>query len=373
VARQRVLRREDESEAMPWPASDDEEKQESSTLIDLDAFALIQPATFHSPFDFWATEFEFPLVDELQAHAKRARDAEDKNNNWFAASEEGASAAKRARHDDDEAADPPTEPSPAGATSAATLVPLDAPFKALDVAPSDHLMHGTPAAFVGPALRSVGKEWQILDECLPERVYFRAYSDRMDLQRFLIIGAPGTCYYNACFLFDMQLAADHPRAPPRVLFHTLGPQLHAYLHPDGKVCLSLLGTIPTDNPSEKWRPNQSTLLQIVASIQGLILGETNPPTGDARCFLCTLGAHIKLINQPPAEFEAVIRGHFKRVCRELHDVVSFIAKGAPAVPPDVLANYGLDGASRDIARCRGIALKKLPDLETAIALHGAPW
>jgi ubiquitin-protein ligase len=39
---------------------------------------------------------------------------------------------------------------------------------------------------------------------------------------------------------------------------------------DGKVCLSLLGTWP-GSPEEQWRPNQSTIMQILISIQSMLL------------------------------------------------------------------------------------------------------
>ena len=42
---------------------------------------------------------------------------------------------------------------------------------------------------------------------------------------------------------------------------------------DGKVCLSLLGTFHGSNAAEKWNPKDSSLYQILLSVQGLILIE----------------------------------------------------------------------------------------------------
>lgn len=43
------------------------------------------------------------------------------------------------------------------------------------------------------------------------------------------------------------------------------------LYADGKVCLSLLGTWHGGDSSEKWDATHSNLMQVVVSIQGLIL------------------------------------------------------------------------------------------------------
>ena len=43
------------------------------------------------------------------------------------------------------------------------------------------------------------------------------------------------------------------------------------LYADGKVCMSLLGTWHSGGLEEKWDAKQSTLYQVLVSIQGLIL------------------------------------------------------------------------------------------------------
>ena len=52
-----------------------------------------------------------------------------------------------------------------------------------------------------------------------------------------------------------------------VVLTRFNPNLYA----DGKVCLSLLGTWHGGDSSEKWNATHSNLLQVVVSIQGLIL------------------------------------------------------------------------------------------------------
>ncbi|KAJ4374021.1 glycylpeptide N-tetradecanoyltransferase [Neocucurbitaria cava] len=54
------------------------------------------------------------------------------------------------------------------------------------------------------------------------------------------------------------------------------------LHVDGKVCLSLLGTWEAGNKGEEWQPGQSTILQVLISIQAMIFCENpieNEPGG----------------------------------------------------------------------------------------------
>ena len=65
---------------------------------------------------------------------------------------------------------------------------------------------------------------------------------------------------------------DYPNQAPSVKFLTTGQgqvRFNPNLYNCGKVCLSLLGT--WSGPG--WQPNKSTLLQVLVSIQGLVLVE----------------------------------------------------------------------------------------------------
>ena len=100
-------------------------------------------------------------------------------------------------------------------------------------------------------------------------VFVRALESRLDLLRFAITGPEGTPYENGVFLFDCYLQ-DYPQRAPRVQFLTTGGgkvRFNPNLYNCGKVCLSLLGT--WQGPG--WVANQSTLLQVLTSIQGLVL------------------------------------------------------------------------------------------------------
>lgn len=75
--------------------------------------------------------------------------------------------------------------------------------------------------------------------------------------------------------------------PPHAFFrgtHGGLADMNPNLHPDGKVCLSLLGTF--DGPVEaKWQARKSTILSVLVSIQGMILTtepwRNEPGNGDA--------------------------------------------------------------------------------------------
>lgn len=101
-------------------------------------------------------------------------------------------------------------------------------------------------------------------------VFVRCDEDRYDVIKALIIGPVGTPYENGCFEFDIFLPHAYPSVPPQVHLRTTGNgtvRFNPNLYNCGKVCLSLLGTWA--GPS--WDPKSSTLLQVLVSIQALIL------------------------------------------------------------------------------------------------------
>lgn len=57
-----------------------------------------------------------------------------------------------------------------------------------------------------------------------------------------------------------------------VYYHSGGLRLNPNLYACGKVCLSLLGTWQGSS-CERWNPAQSTMLQVLISIQALVLNE----------------------------------------------------------------------------------------------------
>ncbi|CAL4899086.1 unnamed protein product [Urochloa decumbens] len=179
-------------------------------------------------------------------------------------------------------------------------------------------------------LKRVQEEWKILDTSLPDTIYVRAYENRMDLLRAVMMGASGTPYHDGLFFFDLQLPPSYPTTPPLVNYHSFGLRVNPNLYASGTVCLSLLNTFGGKD-TELWSPESSSLLQVVISIQGLVLvaqpyynkagyiaqigtpeGRRNEMPYCENTYLVNLHTMLHLIRRPPAGFEEFVRNHFCR-------------------------------------------------------------
>ncbi|TFY70916.1 hypothetical protein EVG20_g2080 [Dentipellis fragilis] len=147
-------------------------------------------------------------------------------------------------------------------------------FEVLAEAPHDHAFYSsTPAQPSRNFLGRLQKEYRALTNSLPDSIVVRAYEDRSDLLRSLIIGPENTPYEDAPFVIDWMLDSNFPQSPPiaHFLSWTNGNgRVNPNLYEEGKVCLSILGTWAGDR-SESWSPARSSLLQALVSIQGLVL------------------------------------------------------------------------------------------------------
>ncbi|KAI1795079.1 ubiquitin conjugating enzyme family protein [Ganoderma leucocontextum] len=121
---------------------------------------------------------------------------------------------------------------------------------------------------------AIAKELAVLTTNLPvawnSSVFLRVDETRVDVIKALITGPEGTPYYNGCFLFDVFLGPNYNQSPPSVKYMTTNGgkfRFNPNLYADGKVCLSLLGT--WSGPG--WIAGKSTLLQVLISIQSMIL------------------------------------------------------------------------------------------------------
>ncbi|CAH1793495.1 unnamed protein product [Owenia fusiformis] len=153
----------------------------------------------------------------------------------------------------------------------ATMENIEA-FKILDTVPEGHRFKKTPHQPVNlkSFTTAVRKEMKLLCTSLPSGIFVRGFDERMDIFSVMIYGPEHTPYEDGLFFFDVMLPADYPESPP--LFHYLSycnDRLNPNLYEDGKVCVSLLGTW-SGKDTEVWT-NKSNLLQVLVSIQGLIL------------------------------------------------------------------------------------------------------
>lgn len=196
-------------------------------------------------------------------------------------------------------------------------------------------------------LKKIQQEWKILEKDIPETIYVRVYEERMDLLRAAIVGAPGTPYHDGLFFFDIFLPPDYPQEPPMVHYNSGGLRLNPNLYESGKVCLSLLNTW-AGSGTEVWNPDSSTILQVLLSLQALVLnerpyfneagydkqlgraeGEKNSISYNENAFLVSCKSMVYLLRKPPKHFEALVNEHFKTRGRHILSACEAYMKGAP--------------------------------------------
>ncbi|KAL9271367.1 putative ubiquitin-conjugating enzyme E2 25 [Drosera capensis] len=177
-------------------------------------------------------------------------------------------------------------------------------------------------------VKTIQEEWKILEKDLPDSIFVRVYEKRMDLLRAVIMGAEGTPYHDGIFFFDVLFPFDYPNKPPLVYYYSGGLRLNPNLYHCGKVCLSLLNTW-RGNKDENWKPGYSTILQVLVSIQGLVLnskpyfnepgyahsngtlsGEKLSDQYNENTFLLSLKTMLYSMRRPPKYFEDFVYGHF---------------------------------------------------------------
>jgi len=128
--------------------------------------------------------------------------------------------------------------------------------------------------------------------------------------------------YRTDIIFLFTLFNSIPTTGPffswqQVHYHSGGLRLNPNLYADGKVCLSLLNTW-SGSKNQKWTPGVSTMLQVLVSIQGLILnakpyfnepgwapskgkpgGEANSLQYNENTFILSLKTMLYTIRKPP--------------------------------------------------------------------------
>ncbi|OBZ70225.1 Baculoviral IAP repeat-containing protein 6 [Grifola frondosa] len=183
---------------------------------------------------------------------------------------------------------------------------------------------------------AIAKELAVLTTNLPvawdSSVFLRVDETRVDVIKALITGPEGTPYYNGCYLFDVFLGPNYNHSPPSVKYMTTNGgkfRFNPNLYADGKVCLSLLGT--WQGPG--WISGKSTLLQVLISIQSMILCEEpylNEPgwassggTPQSRAYSANVRrmvvktAMLGNLKAPPEPWGDVIRTHFRLKARSI--------------------------------------------------------
>uniref|UniRef100_A0A7N0TK43 E2 ubiquitin-conjugating enzyme n=1 Tax=Kalanchoe fedtschenkoi TaxID=63787 RepID=A0A7N0TK43_KALFE len=196
-------------------------------------------------------------------------------------------------------------------------------------------------------LKKVQQEWTNMGKNLPDNIFVRVFEERMDLMRAVIVGAPGTPYHDGLFFFDIYIPPEFPNVPPKVHYRSGGLRLNPNLYESGKVCLSLINTW-TGSSTEIWNPESSTILQILLSLQAIVLndnpyfneagfdrqigsteGEKNAVSYKENAFVLTCKSMLYLIRMPPQHFEGYMVEHFTSHAPLILTACKAYLEGAP--------------------------------------------
>ncbi|KAJ1253779.1 hypothetical protein BS78_03G004500 [Paspalum vaginatum] len=232
---------------------------------------------------------------------------------------------------------------------------------------SDHYYaKASPGKATKDWVKAIQSEWNLLQKSLPESVYVRVYEDRIDLLRAAIVGPAGTPYHDGLFFFDVRFPSEYPKCPPKVHYHSGGLRLNPNLYESGKVCLSLLNTW-WGNGCERWGKSNSTMLQVLVSIQGLVLndkpyfnepgnkntaktvaGEKNSLAYNQTAFVLSCKTMLYSLRKPPKHFEALVARHFHEREHAILDACSDYMSGRVVGSSDASsAKYASDKCFAD--------------------------
>ncbi|KAF3451163.1 hypothetical protein FNV43_RR07255 [Rhamnella rubrinervis] len=140
---------------------------------------------------------------------------------------------------------------------------------------------------------------------------------------------------------------EYPHEPPMVHYISGGLRVNPNLYESGKVCLSLLNTW-TGKGTEVWNPGSSTILQVLLSLQALVLnekpyfneagydqqmgraeGEKNSVSYNENAFLMTCKSMLYLLRKPPKHYEALVEEHFSQRSQYILMACKSHMEGAP--------------------------------------------
>eukprot|EP00741_Cyanophora_paradoxa_P005662 tig00000939_g5489.t1 len=201
----------------------------------------------------------------------------------------------------------------------------------------------------------INKELAALSTSLPltyeSAIFVRIDEARMDRLSAVILGPVDTPYAHGVFEFHIQLPPTYPQQPPKVQYMTTGggtARFNPNLYDSGKVCLSLLGT--WEGPG--WDPRVSTLIQVLLSIQALILVaepfynepgfENRKSDQQSRQYNRQIQGYtsrfaiLDALRNPPTGFAEVVRTHYRLKKEAVQETVRAWAKDGASVPSQVV-------------------------------------
>ncbi|XP_062103036.1 putative ubiquitin-conjugating enzyme E2 38 [Humulus lupulus] len=198
-------------------------------------------------------------------------------------------------------------------------------------------------------------EWKSLKTGLPETIFVRVSESRMELLRAVIVGPPGTPYHDGLFTFDCIFCESYPYKPPSVYYYSSGLRINPNLYNNGKVCLSLLGTWEGKNKCENWEPGRSTMLQVLVSIQALILNAqpyfnepgfeitSATPEGDRAsqrynetALILSFKTMLYTMRNPPMHFKDLVVHHFQNRAQAILVACEAYSKGQALAGSEII-------------------------------------
>ncbi|XWV24768.1 ubiquitin-conjugating enzyme E2 [Tupanvirus deep ocean] len=204
--------------------------------------------------------------------------------------------------------------------------------------------------------RQIAKELLSHTKSLPldfgSSIFYRYNPNNLKYHEFMIAGPEGTPYDSGCFHFRMYCPAEYPMKNPKVNIYTTGNgtvRFNPNLYAEGKVCLSLLGTWSAQ-AGESWIPNTSTMMQVMISIQSLVMipdpyfnepgyereyGTEGGKKASERYnnpvrLNCMKWAMIDMMKNPTKGFESVIKKHFTLKAQYIKDTCAKWVTEAPS-------------------------------------------
>jgi len=237
-------------------------------------------------------------------------------------------------------------------------------FEVMEETPVDHYFRKSAMKLSAKVGKRIAKEWKILQKHLADGIFVKVFEDHMNLLQFIVLGAKDTPYHSSLFLFDVMLPNDYPNKPPVLHYHSYGFRVNPNLYIEGKVCLSLLGTW-SGKGTQIWNPSTSNLLQVILSLQGLVLGTSDPYYLEAgygkqrgtihglhssllyneKALMMSLQMTRSIMNHPPPLFAALIHDHFQlhlKIFNQFQQAIkAALASHDDAVVKETLTNFGI--------------------------------
>lgn len=183
------------------------------------------------------------------------------------------------------------------------------------------------------SLNRVTKEINAMTKSLPcepsGAIFLAVDSTNLGRMKVLLSGAEDTPYEHGLYLFDIHLSESYPNTPPEMTIKTTGNgsfRFNPNLYNTGFVCLSIINTWD-GYPEEMWNSSFSTIMQVLLSIQSLVMTSdiiqkepwfehltTQSAENQAYSTIVKYGnvtyAILEMLKNPPIEFKDVVFKHF---------------------------------------------------------------